>query len=441
MSAVDTTESAAAEVNSAKFGHDTASNMSIHSIANTPDMSATNCNESCTSSTPSDNNPNHDSAAHVTTWSRLSGGLSLLMTRALHSIQSLDMASELSRFTKYHRPYLSSAASSGIPTLDPNSPIVFLAQTYSSLAHPHFLDDFHSRLWMTYRKGFAAIKPTGYTCDSGWGCMLRSGQMLVANALLFHELGRDWRLGDSNDRDTWLTYCSILTKFLDVNTSPYSIQRIATLGIRFDKQIGEWFGPSTISQVLKVLVNDDQRISLKVHVSNDGVVYKNEINTILSATRDDGKTPAVLIMIPLRLGVETMNPVYYPGVKHCFAMSHCVGIAGGRPNSSLFFLGVDGDHLIYLDPHHLRPSVDSRDITSYKMEDLLSYHCEKVRLLPIASMDPSLVIGFYCHSLKDFDVLCAKMTELATGSAPLFSIEEMTPDFDPDVDIISEYDF
>ena len=76
-----------------------------------------------------------------------------------------------------------------------------------------FLDDFESRIWMTYRSNFPPIKksldPTalssmslsvrlrsqlvdhgGFTSDTGWGCMIRSGQSLLANALVFLRLGR-----------------------------------------------------------------------------------------------------------------------------------------------------------------------------------------------------------------------------------------------------------
>jgi hypothetical protein len=89
-----------------------------------------------------------------------------------------------------------------------------------------FLCDLRSRVWITYRRGFPAIasdadraaraeeaaspngvsvsasvpsastaygRPYQYTTDAGWGCTLRVGQMLLANALSFHFFGRGYR--------------------------------------------------------------------------------------------------------------------------------------------------------------------------------------------------------------------------------------------------------
>lgn len=53
------------------------------------------------------------------------------------------------------------------------------------------------------------------------------------------------------EKGDWLKYASIVLKFLDSPTAPYSIHRIALQGAQFDKEVGQWFGPSTISQVLK----------------------------------------------------------------------------------------------------------------------------------------------------------------------------------------------
>lgn len=54
--------------------------------------------------------------------------------------------------------------------------------------------DIQSRLWFTYRKGFVQIGNTNFTSDRGWGCMLRCGQMVIGQALIFLHLGKLSRL-------------------------------------------------------------------------------------------------------------------------------------------------------------------------------------------------------------------------------------------------------
>lgn len=41
-----------------------------------------------------------------------------------------------------------------------------------------------------------------------------------------------------------------------------------------------------------------------------------------------------------------------------------INVISGRPNSSLFFLGIQGDDLIYLDPHHSRPAIPRKDLVN-----------------------------------------------------------------------------
>lgn len=84
--------------------------------------------------------------------------------------------------------------------------------TSTTLGWPkEFLDDFESKIWMTYRSNFPTIAKSedqnasqtmslgvrlrshlieGFTSDTGWGCMIRSGQSLLANAILVSQLGR-----------------------------------------------------------------------------------------------------------------------------------------------------------------------------------------------------------------------------------------------------------
>jgi len=53
-----------------------------------------------------------------------------------------------------------------------------------------FMSDFQSKLWFTYRKDMARIEPSFYNSDAGWGCMMRTGQSLLAQAFVCVMLGR-----------------------------------------------------------------------------------------------------------------------------------------------------------------------------------------------------------------------------------------------------------
>ena len=44
------------------------------------------------------------------------------------------------------------------------------------------------------------IPGSKYTSDVGWGCMIRSGQMLLAQALLMNTVGRGFRLNQGSDQ-------------------------------------------------------------------------------------------------------------------------------------------------------------------------------------------------------------------------------------------------
>ncbi|VEL27013.1 unnamed protein product [Protopolystoma xenopodis] len=133
---------------------------------------------------------------------------------------------------------------------DTKAAVYILGQEYCSLRDREKIRvDIQSLPWMTYRKGFSPIgSRTGPTSDSGWGCMHRCGQMMLAFCLERIHLGAGWRwhLDPTN-----ATYWKILRLFEDRKSALYSIQTISLMGISEGKPIGQWFGPNTVAQVLK----------------------------------------------------------------------------------------------------------------------------------------------------------------------------------------------
>jgi len=62
---------------------------------------------------------------------------------------------------------------------------------------------------------------------------------------------------------------------------------------------------------------------------------------------------SVLVIVPLRLGMESVAKEHYKAIKSCFSseIPQAVGILGGRPNQALYYVGHQDDELIFLDPH------------------------------------------------------------------------------------------
>lgn len=449
-----------------------------------------------------------------------------------------------------------SSESSSVPLDDLEwfGPTWILGKFYDGNTQPgrrHLKRDIQSRLLMTYRKNFSPIGGTELTSDKGWGCMLRCGQMLLAQALLCLWVGRDW-LWDPTARESECDriYQKILEQFLDLRSSLYSVHAIAQMGVSEGKMVGEWFGPNTVAQVLKRLSVFDDFTPYCVHVAMDNTVVIEDIykmcqalpfmskkkrstnvddgtpeddlttasanhilvddfliassanqnpaaddvrckssdqsssssfykeksssgsftsatgrhrNVTLPVRTEEGmkktwnqedsevaneKTVAsvgagtgaevhclnkwrpILLFIPLRLGLTEINADYVDAIKECFHMEETMGIIGGRPNSAYYFIGYQGNYLLYLDPHDTKPCVTSE-------ADDVSYHCESAKRMPFSALDPSLAIAFLLQSQAQFEKWCSEMSNsiITERKQPMFEIVQKRPSHWPPLEV------
>lgn len=298
---------------------------------------------------------------------------------------------------------------------DPEQPVTVLGREYTT--KQEYDSVINSKIWLTYRFGFEAIpkSPIGpsplsfapslvfnksmfaniqslvdnenFTNDIGWGCMIRTSQNLLANTYLN-------LLHDKPDADKL-----IIDWFQDTSVAPYSIHNFIQVATELPLQVkpGEWFGPNAASLSIKRLCDRDATTPLKVFISESCDLYDTQIKELFN----DGP---VLILLPVRLGIEKINAYYHSSLKQLLSLKQSVGIAGGKPSSSFYFLGYKDDYLIYLDPHNLQPYQQTN-------LDYTTYHTLNYQLLQIDNLDPSMLIGILIKDLDDYEDFKIKCTE------------------------------
>jgi len=149
----------------------------------------------------------------------------------------------------------------------------------------------------------------------------------------------------------------VIGSFLDEPNSPRSLHNIIVEGVKMGKAVGEWHAPSITAHCLNSLINEKLTIGLRSYCVMDMTVDVSAIARLLDGAK-------VLVWLPMRLGVDSLNPIYVDAMKKLLGMPQSLGIAGGRPNSSLYFIGYSGETLLYLDPHYCRPCVRATDAQS-----------------------------------------------------------------------------
>uniref|UniRef100_A0A915JKX5 Cysteine protease n=1 Tax=Romanomermis culicivorax TaxID=13658 RepID=A0A915JKX5_ROMCU len=180
-----------------------------------------------------------------------------------------------------------------------------------------FLTRFQRTFWFTYRSNFKVALPDNSNSDCGWGCMLRCGQMMMAETLR--------RLAFSNfeseQLDNSMLEKIVIYNFLELidglDIQPtFSLHNMVEIGrCEHNRQPGDWFAPGATAQILRRALSQHQttannklfrqshyddivRLSsallqnLEIYVAKDGVICTLELDQlcsdkILMIDRDD----------------------------------------------------------------------------------------------------------------------------------------------------------
>lgn len=335
-------------------------------------------------------------------------------------------------------------------------------------------------------------------------------------------------------------YINILNWFADFPGKDhiYSIHNMIQCGMKYDKLPGEWYGPSAAALVLRDITKLHHASyggQLEVYVCNSDTIYISEVNELCTANiaannngLDNGNDSlqaamhsvievddlatatkivsetecadtesgdsffdpllrpppslerpwncGLMVIIPLKLGLDTVTDVYKEATKKALEHPHSVGIIGGRVNHAIYFVGhtdksggtgiihssgSSNSQLIGLDPHvvyssshfeskpfpspalsaQVHPSLYANEFvfttgesgtqTSAVNADSNAQHSSTantnvagapVTYMSIDQLDPSIGLGFYFRNKEEFNDFCtetrSKQTTQSQTSVP-----------------------
>lgn len=291
--------------------------------------------------------------------------------------------------------------------------------------------------------------------------------MLLAECFVRHFLGRDWRFyrdaGDSlsrkkssgaksncsdssgggsssiiatpsskQARELPHMYRQIAHWMHDEMNSqcPYSIHAVTSKGQKDGKAIGDWFGPSTISTVLAALLNEHSPDGMKALVCPDATIYLDQVEELCRDKVSQSRTEwhPLLLLVPTRLGMEKLNPIYFHGILSTFRLPQSLGFIGGKPSRAFYFVAAQGETLFYLDPHSTHPYVPWDASLGSQLE---LYHCASPCSILVSLLDPTVAFGFYCKDEADFRDLCDRLKHQGPRASenPVIHVADHTPDY------------
>ena len=349
-----------------------------------------------------------------------------------------------------------------------------------------FAHDVASRFFFTYRRDFAPLRPSGIQTDTGWGCVHRAGQMMLAEAFSRHFLGRDWRVGQHDARKA-AQERQIVAWFDDKPSAhiPYSLHNICQVGAMFDTPPGAWFSPSLIAHVLAFLVQSHRPGDLAAVVMRDATVVKSQVYDACSYDGSEERVQRELLFAIDRFrggsgaGEQVTAPATVSAAGGGVWELPRVQVHDGGPLAELCdsWRGAESPGALAFRPlllfvpmrlgvDRVGPQYERQVAALLRMEQTIGivagepsrayyvvasqadavfyldphvvlpyeplsensslehFHCRLPRTLAISALAPTMLAAFYCRDERDFRRLCDRLEMLSQVNEPIIGVVE-----------------
>ena len=328
----------------------------------------------------------------------------------------------------------------------PTFPLYLFDKKITDDNHDEINRSLKSFLYMSYRSGFINLNNIGcgdYTSDCGWGCMLRCSQMILSKGLIqkkildcFQKEGtiidydfiRKETLYLFNDnylnykdierhpdfKNFWKLYKELVDTNPEYNSiceiiPPYSIHILCKLG----KCAGEY---TSFVKLVKIFskINTDLFNDINIIFFECGYISKNKLYSYFCEEYtefDDNyfETDTYnnvdyifkkggIVFISFRLGLyNNIDSTYIKVIPKLFEkFNNNLGFVSGKKDRAYYFIGVQNDKLIFVDPHYNQQTTNNSD------KDYESYYTENLYLLDYKDLSSELTIGIAIFNMTQF---------------------------------------
>ena len=329
---------------------------------------------------------------------------------------------------------------------------------------------------MTYRTNFFPIQNSKtkeeFNKDSGWGCMIRSGQMMLSKAILDYKLcsynylkknsilseneidlmikdeeinkkkfetlllflDNPINIEDVKGRNDFINYLEFSKEINFDNCKiipPFSILNIFSFGREIlKKEPGEWFSDNNLVQIFysiqnkyKILSNYEFLTFKNGFIDQNFIIKKcfkevdnnNDKDILYKNDKYYKFEKAGLIFVTMRLGLKNIDSGYLNNIFKLFNIRNNLGIIGGKINKAFYFIGINPEknELLYLDPH-------VNNIAIKNVEELRintnfdTYKVKNIYSLHLNKLSPCFTIGFNFKNYDEFDTLIKDLNNFIT---------------------------